>query len=75
VLIHGGGWKLVGRVMTGFMNPVAERLNQAGYETLNIDHGPGRASLPDALAFRTSHAWSRTRRRPSSTRSRAVPAA
>jgi acetyl esterase/lipase len=51
VLIHGGGWKLVGRVMTGFMNPVADRLNQAGYATLNIDYGPGKRSLPDVLAF------------------------
>jgi acetyl esterase/lipase len=51
VLIHGGGWKLVGRVMTGFMNPVADRLNQAGYETLNVDYGFGRRSLGDVLAF------------------------
>src|SRR3954464_15298305 len=51
VLIHGGGWKLVGRGMTGFMNPVADRLNQAGYATLNVDYGRGKRSLPDVLAF------------------------
>src|SRR3954469_23516568 len=51
VLIHGGGWRLVGRGMTGFMNPVADRLNQAGYATLNVDYGLGKRSLPDVLAF------------------------
>jgi pimeloyl-ACP methyl ester carboxylesterase len=37
--------------MTGFMNPVADRLNQAGYATLNVDYGRGKHSLPDVLDF------------------------
>lgn len=51
LLIHGGGWKLVGRGMTGFMNPVADRLNQAGYATLNVDYGRGKHSVRDVLGF------------------------
>lgn len=51
LLIHGGGWKLVGAGMAGLMDPTADRLNQAGYATLNVDYGPGKRSLPDVLRF------------------------
>jgi acetyl esterase/lipase len=51
LLIHGGGWKLVGEGMTGFMYPAQDRLNQAGYATLNVDYGRGKRSLPDVLSF------------------------
>src|SRR5436309_3210671 len=47
VLIHGGGWYLVGAGMAGLMNPTADRLNSAGYATLNVDYRAGRKSLPD----------------------------
>jgi acetyl esterase/lipase len=51
LLIHGGGWKLVGAGMAGLMFPVQDRLNEAGYETLDVDYGRGKRSLPDVLRF------------------------
>ena len=51
LLIHGGGWKLVGAGMAGLMFPVQDRLNEAGYATLNVDYRRGKHSLPDVLAF------------------------
>jgi acetyl esterase/lipase len=51
LLVHGGGWKLVGSGMAGLMNPTADRLNRAGYATLNVDYRAGSRSLHDVLGF------------------------
>jgi hypothetical protein len=58
IVIHAGGWRLVGRGMTGLEQPEVDRLNKWGYATLNIDYHRGARGLTDVLGF-----YDRLRRR------------
>jgi pimeloyl-ACP methyl ester carboxylesterase len=51
ITIHPGGWRLVGPGMAGLMHAEDARLNRWGYETLNVDHRKGAASLVDVTRF------------------------
>jgi acetyl esterase/lipase len=51
IVIHAGGWRLVGRGMTGLEQPEVDRLNAWGYGTLNIDYRRGARGLADVLRF------------------------
>ena len=51
IVIHAGGWYLVGRGMLGLEYPNVERLNRWGYSTLNVDYHKGAAALKDILGF------------------------
>jgi acetyl esterase/lipase len=51
IVIHAGGWRLVGSGMAGLEHPEAERLNSWGYATLNIDYRRGARGLTDVLRF------------------------
>jgi pimeloyl-ACP methyl ester carboxylesterase len=51
ITVHPGGWNLVGPGVAGLMNPEDARLNRWGYETLNVDHRRGAASLTDVTRF------------------------
>jgi acetyl esterase/lipase len=51
IVIHAGGWRLVGRGMTGLEQPEVDRLQGWGYGTVNIDYGRGAAGLTDVLRF------------------------
>jgi acetyl esterase/lipase len=58
IVIHAGGWRLVGRGMTGLEQPEVDRLNGWGYGALNIDYRRGARGLTDVLRF-----YDRLRRR------------
>jgi fermentation-respiration switch protein FrsA (DUF1100 family) len=51
IVIHGGGWKLVGRGMTGLEQPEVDRLHEWGFGTMNVDYRQGAAGLTDVLRF------------------------
>lgn len=51
IVIHAGGWRLVGSGMAGLEHPEVERLNGWGYGTLNIDYHRGARGLTDVLRF------------------------
>jgi pimeloyl-ACP methyl ester carboxylesterase len=51
IVIHAGGWRLVGPGMTGLEQPEVERLNRWGFGTMNIDYRRGVAGLTDVLRF------------------------
>jgi pimeloyl-ACP methyl ester carboxylesterase len=51
IVIHAGGWKLVGRGMTGLEQPEVDRLHGWGFGTVNIDYRRGAAGLTDVLRF------------------------
>jgi fermentation-respiration switch protein FrsA (DUF1100 family) len=58
IVIHAGGWRLVGRGMTGLEQPEVDRLNAWGYGTVNIDYHRGARGLQDVVRF-----YDRLRRR------------
>jgi hypothetical protein len=58
IVIHAGGWRLVGQGMTGLEQPEVDRLNGWGYGTVNIDYRRGARGLTDVLGF-----YDRLRRR------------
>jgi hypothetical protein len=51
IVIHAGGWRLVGRGMTGLEQPEVDLLNGWGYGTVNIDYRRGARGLTDVLRF------------------------
>jgi acetyl esterase/lipase len=51
IVVHAGGWRIVGRGMLGFEYPNVGRLNGWGYSTLNVDYRAGADGLTDLLRF------------------------
>jgi acetyl esterase/lipase len=51
IVIHAGGWRLVGRGMTGLEQPEVDLLNSWGYATVNVDYRRGARGLTDVLGF------------------------
>jgi acetyl esterase/lipase len=50
VVIHGGGWQLVGPAVMASENSTVKFLTGLGWATDNIDYREGEHSLPDVLA-------------------------
>jgi fermentation-respiration switch protein FrsA (DUF1100 family) len=51
IVVHAGGWQVVGPGMPGLELPEVDRLLSWGYATLNIDYHRGAAGLTDLLHF------------------------
>ena len=51
MVIHAGGWYIVGKGMLGLEYPNVARLNRWRYSTLNVDYRKGAAGLDDVLRF------------------------
>jgi acetyl esterase/lipase len=58
ILIHGGGWSLVGKAAVVALRPQAEFFRSRGWGTYNIDYRKGVRSLADVLS-----AYDKLRRR------------
>src|SRR4051794_7527481 len=58
IVVHAGGWQIVGPGMPGLERPEVDRLTSWGYATLNVDYRRGAAGLTDVLHF-----YDRLRRR------------
>jgi acetyl esterase/lipase len=58
LVIHGGGWALVGADVAGSMRADAERWRARGWQTVNFSYRPCGRSVEDALWFKDmARAW------------------
>lgn len=51
LVVHGGGWFDVGAGRVRSMQGDAQRWQELGWATVNVDYAPGRRSLEDVTAF------------------------
>jgi dipeptidyl aminopeptidase/acylaminoacyl peptidase len=50
LVVHGGGWQLVGKRVVAAVRPTARFFAAHGWGTYNIDYRPGEQSLTDVLS-------------------------